>query len=115
MDVLERAHELERERRHIIHLEVVGPDFPTPACICEAAVKALREEKTHYTHSLGLIELREAICEEYLNKYGMGVTPGIDFGSNAEGYLRFSYANSIDNIKTGLGRIEEFIRTRYSA
>lgn len=57
MDVLERAHELEREGRHIIHLEVGEPDFATPPCICEAAVKALQEERTHYTHSLGLPEL----------------------------------------------------------
>lgn len=75
MDVLERAHELEREGRHIIHMEVGEPDFPTPACICEAAVKALQEEKTHYTHSLGLIELREAVCEDYRRKYGVNVSP----------------------------------------
>jgi len=42
MDVLERAHELEREGRDIIHLEVGEPDFPTPSCICEAAVKAIQ-------------------------------------------------------------------------
>jgi len=30
MDVLERAHELEREGRDIIHLEIGEPDFPTP-------------------------------------------------------------------------------------
>jgi len=52
---------------------------------------------------------------EILEKTGVGVTPGIDFGSNAEGYLRFSYANSLDNIRTGLDRIEEFIRSRFSA
>jgi aspartate/methionine/tyrosine aminotransferase len=32
----------------------------------------------------------------------VGVTPGIDFGENGEGYLRFSYANSIENIAEGL-------------
>jgi aspartate aminotransferase len=37
------------------------------------------------------------------------VTPGIDFGENAEGYLRFSYANSLENIKEGLHRLEEFL------
>jgi len=75
MDVLERAHELEREGRNIIHLEVGEPDFPTPLCVSDAAVKALQEEKTHYTHSLGLIELREAICEDYQKKYGVSVSP----------------------------------------
>jgi (5-formylfuran-3-yl)methyl phosphate transaminase len=54
MDVLERTHELEREGRNILHLEAGEPDFTTPACICEAAVKSLQEEKTYYTHSLGL-------------------------------------------------------------
>jgi len=40
----------------------------------------------------------------------VGVTPGIDFGKNAEGYIRLSYANSLENIKEGLNRIEEFLR-----
>ena len=75
MDVLERAHELEREGRHIIHMEVGEPDFPTPRCICDAAIRAINEEKTHYTHSLGLIELREAICEDYKEKYNVDITP----------------------------------------
>ena len=43
MDVLERAHELEREGRHIIHLEIGEPDFATPQCICEAAQEAIRK------------------------------------------------------------------------
>src|SRR4030043_157105 len=75
MDVLEKAHTLERKGRHIIHLEVGESDFPTPPCICEAAIEAIRRERTHYTHSLGLIELREAICEHYLEKYGVRINP----------------------------------------
>jgi aspartate/methionine/tyrosine aminotransferase len=62
MDVLERAQELEKEGEHVIHLEVGEPDFDTPTCIREAGERSLREGKTHYTHSLGLLELREAIC-----------------------------------------------------
>lgn len=75
MDVLERAHELEREGRDIIHLEIGEPDFQTPLCICEAARGAMEEGRTHYTHSLGIIELREAICEYYLSEYGVEVSP----------------------------------------
>jgi len=75
MDVLERAHELEKEGRHIIHLEVGEPDFPTPRCICDAAARAIQGEQTHYTHSLGLIELREAISRHYFEKYGVRVEP----------------------------------------
>jgi len=48
---------------------------------------------------------------EILERAGVGVCPGIDFGQNAEGYLRFSYANSLSNIKEGLNRIEEYLGT----
>jgi len=75
MDVLEKAHELEREGEHIIHLEIGEPDFPTPGCICDAAAEAIKRGETHYTHSLGIIELREAICEQYQEKYGVKVEP----------------------------------------
>jgi len=75
MDVLERAQALERQGRRIIHLEVGEPDFPTPECICRGADKAICDGMTHYTHSLGLIELREAICEHYSGKYGVTVHP----------------------------------------
>jgi len=75
MDVLEKAQELERNGEHIIHLEVGEPDFDTPECINEACYRAICEGKTHYTHSLGLFELREAIAEEYWEKYKVEVSP----------------------------------------
>jgi aspartate/methionine/tyrosine aminotransferase len=75
MDVLERAHELEREGINVIHLEVGEPDFDTPACIKEAACRALEEGYTHYTHSLGMPELREAVCEYYETTYRVSVHP----------------------------------------
>lgn len=46
---------------------------------------------------------------DILEKAHVGVTPGIDFGSNGEGYLRFSYANSMENIVEGLNRIQSYI------
>ncbi|MDY7034342.1 MAG: pyridoxal phosphate-dependent aminotransferase [Thermodesulfobacteriota bacterium] len=75
MEVMEKAAEMERKGENIIHLEVGEPDFETPQCVHNAAVKALKDGKTHYTHSLGLMELREAICEYYLDKYGVEVSP----------------------------------------
>ncbi|MHB9098685.1 MAG: pyridoxal phosphate-dependent aminotransferase [Syntrophales bacterium] len=75
MDVLEAAQEMERAGEHIIHLEVGEPDFDTPECIKEACLRALRDGKTHYTHSLGLIELRESICNHYHERYGVTVSP----------------------------------------
>jgi aspartate/methionine/tyrosine aminotransferase len=75
MDVLERAQELEREGTRIIHLEVGEPDFDTPDCVKAAACKALEDGFTHYTHSLGLFELREAICQYYRKHYQVSVDP----------------------------------------
>ncbi|OIQ11313.1 aspartate aminotransferase [Moorella thermoacetica] len=46
---------------------------------------------------------------EILEKARVAVTPGIDFGRNCEGYLRISYANSLENIKEGLDRLAEFL------
>lgn len=75
MDVLERACVLECEGKNIVHLEVGEPDFDTPACIKDAACKALGDGFTHYTHSLGMLELREAICQYYHDTYGVSVDP----------------------------------------
>jgi aspartate/methionine/tyrosine aminotransferase len=49
---------------------------------------------------------------DILEKAHVGVTPGIDFGENGEGYLRFSYANSLENIAEGLTRIEKYLGNR---
>ena len=75
MDVLEKAQELERMGERVIHMEVGEPDFETPECIKEACFRAIREGRTHYTHSLGLIELREAISEDYWKRYRVKVHP----------------------------------------
>ncbi len=75
MDVLEKAHEMERNGIEVIHLEVGEPDFDIPPCIKAASCKALNDGHTHYTHSMGMIELREAICEHYLNTYDVTINP----------------------------------------
>ncbi len=75
MEILERAQALEREGRSVIHLSLGEPDFPTPPVVVEAAHRALREERTNYTHSLGLLELREAIAAHYDARYGVAVSP----------------------------------------
>lgn len=41
----------------------------------------------------------------------VGVTPGVDFGTSGEGYIRFSYANSLENIKEAMDRIEAYLKT----
>jgi (5-formylfuran-3-yl)methyl phosphate transaminase len=75
MDVLERANKLQREGVNVIHLEVGEPDFDMPECIAKAAIKAHQNGTTHYTHSLGDPQLREAISEFYKSEYNVTVDP----------------------------------------
>jgi (5-formylfuran-3-yl)methyl phosphate transaminase len=75
VEVFERAEELQRQGHDIVHLEFGEPDFETPAVIREAAIRAIREGRTRYTHSLGILPLREAIAEHYLETYGVAVSP----------------------------------------
>lgn len=63
-EVLALARELERQGKHIIHLEIGEPDFDTPGHIKEAAKRALDEGFTHYNPAPGLPELRVAIAQE---------------------------------------------------
>jgi len=65
MEVMEEAAQLASRGARIIHLEVGEPDLPTPGCVFRAVQKALAEGHTHYTHSLGLPELREEIAARY--------------------------------------------------
>lgn len=74
MEVLDRAATLERQGRSIIHLEVGEPDFDTPAVVVAEAERALRDGKTHYTHSMGRPELREAIAAWHESQYGVATS-----------------------------------------
>jgi aspartate/methionine/tyrosine aminotransferase len=73
MDVLSRAHALEAQGRHVVHMEIGEPDFTAPAPVVEAGVRALREGKTAYTATLGLPALREAIATHYEGKFNTKV------------------------------------------
>lgn len=75
MDVVARAQELEAAGRDIVHLEIGDPDFPTPAIISRAGETAIEEGSTHYTQSLGLPSLRDAITAHYHDAYGVEVSP----------------------------------------
>lgn len=71
MEVLEKAQEMERNGINIIHTEVGEPDFDIPSCVKEAVVESLNQGKTHYTHSLGLPELRQEIANLYKREYNV--------------------------------------------
>ena len=71
----ERAQALERAGVDVVHLEFGEPDFEAPAVIREAVEKALKDGRTRYTHSLGILPLREAIAEHYASTYRVRVSP----------------------------------------
>lgn len=75
MEVLEKAQTMMADGEDIVHLEVGEPDFPTPEPVKEAAIRAIRNDDTHYTHSLGKMPLREEIARYYLRKYGVEISP----------------------------------------
>ena len=74
MEVLERAKELEREGRDIVHMEIGEPDLPPPPRVFEI-LKNLDGKPLGYTDSFGLWELREAIARHYWETYRVEISP----------------------------------------
>jgi aspartate/methionine/tyrosine aminotransferase len=75
VEVFQRAQALERGGADVIHLEFGEPDFETPPVIREAAEKALKDGRTRYVDTLGILPLREAIAEHYWTRYRVRVAP----------------------------------------
>jgi len=73
--VAERAQELERSGIDIVHLEFGEPDFEAPPVVRDALERAIKDGRTRYAHSLGILPLREAIAEHYAGTYGVAVSP----------------------------------------
>ena len=62
-EVLNRARQLEKQGKEIIHLEIGEPDFDTPANVIDAGIDALHKGWTHYGPPAGLPELRQTIAD----------------------------------------------------
>ena len=100
----ERMRGIYDERRKIMiaRLQEIGLEMlhePT------GAFYAFADAREHGANSL-------ALAKEILEATGVAVAPGADFGPAGEGFLRFSYCNSIENIETGLEKVGEFLRKR---
>jgi len=51
-----------------------------------------------------------AFSQQLLEEAGVAVTPGLDFGNNKpEQHLRFAYTTSLERLKEGVKRIQQFI------
>jgi aspartate/methionine/tyrosine aminotransferase len=73
-EVLNRARQLEKQGKEIIHLEIGEPDFDTPANVIEAGVDALHQGWTHYGPAAGLPDLRQTIAEYVSRTRGVPVS-----------------------------------------
>ncbi len=51
-----------------------------------------------------------ALAYDILEKAHIGITPGSEFGSQTEGYLRISYANSLENLKEAMQRLALYVK-----
>ena len=73
--VLERATQLEKAGRKILHFEIGRPDFDTPQPIKDAAIKALEDGQVHYSSNYGIPSLRAAIAEKLERDSGLHYRP----------------------------------------
>lgn len=97
MDILGRAKALEAQGRDIIHLEIGEPDFPTPEPIVRAALRAIASGDMHYTATLGLPELRQAISRFYLERYAVDIAAArLALTSGASGALLLALGAVLD-------------------
>jgi len=89
-EVLAKAQALERKGKNILHFEIGEPDMETPQHISNAGIKAIKDKKTHYVPSIGILELRKAVQTEIEKTRGYlpdieqiviipGLKPGIFF------------------------------------
>jgi aspartate/methionine/tyrosine aminotransferase len=97
MELLARAKALEAQGRSIVHMEIGEPDFPTPAPVCEAGIRALRQGDVFYTSALGMPELREAIAAYYATRYGVEIDPArVIVTAGSSGALLLALAVLVD-------------------
>ncbi len=73
--VTTKAQELKAAGRDVIGLGAGEPDFPTPAHIRAAGIRAIEEGKTKYTAVDGIPELKAAICAKFKRDNGLDYTP----------------------------------------
>ena len=74
--ILARSNELIKSGNKVINLGIGQPDFPTPNNIIEVAVKALKDGHHGYSSSNGILELREAVSQDFFNRNKVNVDPG---------------------------------------
>ncbi len=70
-----KAKEVKASGKTVYDLSLGEPDFNTPQHICQAALEAMEAGHTHYTAASGIIELKQAIVEQYQRAHGLEYAP----------------------------------------
>ena len=65
--------------------------------------------KEHYGK---MINTANELCQDILDRALVALVPSEGFG--VDGYVRLSYATSMDTIKTGLDRIEKYLKGEFN-
>lgn len=97
MQIIERANQLDREGRDVIHLEVGEPKFPLVAPAIEAAQAYLAQGQARYTEAAGTPDLRQSIAQHYFDTFGVSVDPArIIVTNGASAALQLAMAATMD-------------------
>jgi aspartate/methionine/tyrosine aminotransferase len=95
--VLAEVNALARAGKDIISFCIGQPDFPTPANIQDAAIKAIRDGRHGYTPSAGIDELRAAAAQDMGARRGMTFAPDeIVVGAGAKPFIAYAIASVTD-------------------
>ncbi|MBQ7097582.1 MAG: pyridoxal phosphate-dependent aminotransferase [Clostridia bacterium] len=108
-DTVEEMRKVFEERRNymverINSIEGVSCRKPEGAFYVMMNIKDILGKEFHGR----MINTSDDFCELLLEKSLVALVPGSGFG--AEGFVRWSYATSMENIKKGLDRLEEFLK-----
>ena len=75
MQIIDRANQLQRQGRDIIHLEVGEPNFPTAPSIVRAVTEFVSNDRVRYTETGGRPDLRQAIAQDYARRFDVEINP----------------------------------------
>lgn len=102
---LERRRAIFRERRDYLLPALRALGFGIP--VTPDGAFYLYADSSRFTDD------SERFARELLEQAGVAITPGIDFGRHrARQHVRFSYANTRENLEEGVRRLAEFLRRR---
>lgn len=65
LEITAKAKELKESGVDVVSFGAGEPDFNTPENIIEAAIKAMKDGKTKYTPTSGILDLRKSICDKF--------------------------------------------------